>query len=68
MFDLNCAMCLLGEVIFDRNHPTLPPDIIFSPQDELLEFDPDIDRLKVYACVCMLAELPEHFEICYRQV
>lgn len=36
-----------GEVIFDRNHPTQPPDIIFSPQDELLEFDPDIEKLKV---------------------
>ena len=38
---------IAGEVIFDRSHPTLPPDIIFSPQDELLEFDPNVDRLKV---------------------
>ena len=36
-----------GEVIFDRNHPALPPDIIFSSEDDFMEFDPDIEQLKV---------------------
>lgn len=36
-----------GEVIFDRNHPDRPPDIIFSSEDDFMEFDPDIEQLKV---------------------
>ena len=36
-----------GEVIFDRNHPALPPDIIFSSEDDQMEFDPNIEKLNV---------------------
>ena len=52
----------VGEVIFDRNHPTRPPDIIFSTQDELLEFDPDVDKLKVHTCMhmCMYMSKCQH--------
>ena len=35
----------LGEILFDRLHPSLPPDIICSSEDE--SFDPDLDNLKV---------------------
>ena len=33
--------------MFDRTHPGFPPDIIFSSEDELMEFDPNIDQLEV---------------------
>ena len=54
-----------GEVIFDRNQPTQPPDIIFSPQDELLEFNADIDKLKV--CYFISHFIPPH-TICTVQI
>lgn len=52
---LACNLCLhqscfsvyTGEVIFDRNHPALPPDIIFSSEDDQMEFNPDIEKLNV---------------------
>ena len=42
----------VGEVIFDRNHPALPPDIIVSSEDERMAFNPDIDQLLV-CTVCV---------------
>lgn len=36
-----------GEVLFDRNHPGEPPDIIFSPKDENTEFSPRVEELPV---------------------
>lgn len=38
----------IGEVIFDRNHPTQPPDVIFSAEDDQMGFDPDIEKLTVW--------------------
>lgn len=38
---------LLGEVIFDQNHPEHPPDIILSPKDEITHFNPDLEELSV---------------------
>lgn len=37
----------VGEVIFDRNHPKHPPDVIFSAEDDQMSFDPDIEKLTV---------------------
>ncbi|XP_065056484.1 BRISC and BRCA1-A complex member 2-like [Rhopilema esculentum] len=34
------------EVIFDRNEPNLPPDVVFGPDDE--DFCPDLNKLKGY--------------------
>ena len=42
-----CVCVSIGEVVFDRTHPGFPPDIIFSSEDELMEFDPNIDQLEV---------------------
>ena len=39
--------------MFDRTHPGFPPDIIFSSEDELMEFDPNIDQLEVYVYTCV---------------
>ena len=39
---------LIGEVIFDRTHPGFPPDIVFSSEDDIIEFEPNIDQLEVY--------------------
>ena len=36
-----------GEVIFDRTHPGYPPDIVFSLEDDIIEFEPNIDQLEV---------------------
>lgn len=38
---------LVGELIFDRNHPLEPPDIIFSPKDDSTDFNPSIEDLPV---------------------
>ncbi len=38
---------LTGEVIFDRNHPGEPPDIIFSPKDEITDFCPNLENIPV---------------------
>jgi len=43
----SCFSVYTGEVIFDRNHPALPPDIIFSSEDDQMEFNPDIEKLNV---------------------
>lgn len=40
-----CGTQIEWEVIFDRNHPALPPDIIVSSEDERMAFNPDIDQL-----------------------
>lgn len=42
-----CTLIIAGEVIFDRNHPAHPPDIIFSGDDEELDFAPNIEQLEV---------------------
>ena len=47
---MNVRLLLLfdtGELLFDRNSPTDPPDIIFSPKDDITGFDPDIENLSV---------------------
>lgn len=44
-----CGTQIEWEVIFNRNHPSLPPDIIFSSEDDQMEFIPDIERLKAYS-------------------
>ncbi len=47
-FKVYCwSFIALGELIFDRNHPSHPPDIIFSSEDDQTEFCPDIEKLKV---------------------
>ena len=38
---------LLGEVIFNHKYPTEPPDIIWSADDEINNFNPEIDNLQV---------------------
>lgn len=38
---------VVGEVIFDRNHPDQPPDVIFSPKDEATNFSPRLEQLPV---------------------
>ena len=38
---------MAGEVIFDRNHPFDPPDLIFSTEDNRREFCPDLEKLQV---------------------
>jgi hypothetical protein len=39
----------LGEVIFDRTHPGFPPDFVFSSEDDIIEFEPNIDQLEVFS-------------------
>ena len=34
-------------MIFDSNHPTQPPDVIFSVEDDQMAFDPDVEKLMV---------------------
>lgn len=41
-----CGTRIEWEVIFDRNHPAHPPDIIFSEQDEELDFAPNVEQLE----------------------
>lgn len=36
-----------GELLFDRNSPTEPPDIIFSPKDDVTGFEPDVENISV---------------------
>ena len=43
----------LGEVIFDRNCPEQPPDLIFSPKDDSAGFSPNLEHLPVSVCVCV---------------
>lgn len=42
-----CGTHIKWEILFDRLHPSLPPDIICSSEDE--SFDPDLDNLKSLA-------------------
>ena len=45
---LNCLSTFKffeGEVIFDRNRPLFPPDVIFGPNDD--EFSLSLQELKV---------------------
>lgn len=44
-----CGIRIEWEVIFDRNHPAHPPDIIFSGDDEELDFAPNIEQLESLA-------------------
>ena len=38
---------LKGEVLFDRLHPSLPPDVIVSTEDDTLGFEVDLENIKV---------------------
>lgn len=41
-------MCTyVGEVIFNRTNLTVPPDVIFSIEDDQMAFDPSIEKLAV---------------------
>lgn len=41
------SVCISGEVVFRHRHINEPPDIIFSADDDNLEFEPDIEKLTV---------------------
>ena len=43
----NTMYLIVGEVLFDRNHPEQPPDFIFSPKDEATNFSPRLEQLPV---------------------
>ena len=40
---------LKGEVLFDRLHPSLPPDVIVSAEDDVLGFEVDLENIRVCA-------------------
>ena len=44
-FVYNFLIDFIGEIIFDKNSPLSPPDIVFGPDDE--EFTISLDELKV---------------------
>ena len=46
-------------MVFDHTHPGFPPDIIFSSEDELIEFEPNIDQLE--ACSIIIVPSLSHF-------
>lgn len=55
---------LKGEVLFDRLHPSLPPDVIVSAEDDMLGFHVDLENIRV--CV---NDLLNHFaHLCYEHV
>ncbi len=41
------VVVLSGEMVFDRRNLDDPPDVIFSAEDDELDFDPDIEKLTV---------------------
>lgn len=44
------APIYIGEVMFDRNFPEQPPDVIFSPKDNSTGFSPNLEQLPVSTC------------------